>query len=80
MIYHYNILANKFSEAHINPSWKVVTAAKDDDKINCIHCGKPMLFKDSCESSRYKNEHNQFYRECVVCAENFKNMSILSNK
>lgn len=76
IVKRYNISNGRTTDAKIPEDWKVVTKADlADTIINCIHCGQPIRYKDSCVSKRYTDIHGIGYRECVTCSDNYDTLT-----
>lgn len=63
----------KYNKVNIPSDWKISTFEFDMNTIvNCVNCGKEVVFGDGYTSRRYHTEMGMGYSECEECYFSYK--------
>lgn len=67
MLWRWNYETHEYDLFPIKPEWHCVTTGRDDELINCPHCGKEMLVEQSYTS--YEIQEQTYGFGYLICAE-----------
>ena len=65
----YNFILKKWEDVEINDNWycPINGEIKDNEKINCVNCGKKIKYKNSFYSKQYLNNYKLNFKVCEDC-------------
>ena len=68
IIKKWNYEKHNYEDKQIPDDWKCKTFSNDlEEKINCVNCGKKMVYGDSYTSMEYHTEAGFGYMVCEKC-------------
>lgn len=68
IIQRFNVKTKQYEDCRLPNTWRIkLICDNDNEKLNCVNCGKEITFSKSYTSMRYHNNYGIGYLECENC-------------